>query len=168
MKEILESISQYDYLIEIISCVFTVLALVFTLYFWLLDHLSEDESKFIEGKEKSINELNMCLDTISDSRDPQAFLDMVQNVNNQLEVILNYRFWPRSRQKEEYKKINEFFQDSKYLISTIRRYIEAQKTPELGDTLIGIASLNNDEIEDIQSDYKNGLRYIINFIEAWN
>ena len=161
-------LSNYDALIDIIACVFTVLALVFTLYFWLLDHLSEDESKFIEGKESFLQELKECLKTISDNREPEVLLPIVQNVNNKLEVILNYRFWPRSRQKEDYKKINEFYMDSKYLISTIRRYVEAQNQTGEEASLVGINKLKKEDLDDIQSDYRNGLLFIIDFIESWS
>lgn len=178
MHHIIQTLSSYDALIDIISCVFTVLALVFTLYFWLLDHLSEDESKFIEGKEKFLKELKECLDTISDNKDPEVLLPIVQKVNNKLEVILNYRFWVRSKKKEDYKKINVFYADSKYLISTIRRYVEAKEDQgsnaavesremESG-SLVRIPVLGEEDLEDIQSDYRNGLMYIIDFIESWN
>ena len=168
MHHIIQTLSSYDALIDIISCVFTVLALVFTLYFWLLDHLSEDESKFIEGKEEFLNELRECLKTINNNGEPKALLPIVQKVNNKLEVILNYRFWVRSKKKEDYKKINVFYADSKYLISTIRRYVEAQEAEADSDSLVGIPALGKEDLDDIQSDYRNGLMYIIDFIESWN
>ncbi|MCR5155875.1 MAG: hypothetical protein K6C96_04260 [Butyrivibrio sp.] len=168
MRTIIQTLSSYDALIDIISCVFTVLALVFTLYFWLLDHLSEDESKFIEGKEEFLNELRECLKTINNNGEPKALLPIVQKVNNKLEVILNYRFWVRSKKKEDYKKINVFYADSKYLISTIRRYVEAQEAKAGSDSLVGIPALGKEDLDDIQSDYRNGLMYIIDFIESWN
>ncbi|MBE5826408.1 MAG: hypothetical protein E7307_07190 [Butyrivibrio sp.] len=168
MHTIIQTLSSYDALIDIISCVFTVLALVFTLYFWLLDHLSEDESKFIEGKEEFLNELRECLKTIDNNDEPKALLTNVQKVNNKLEVILNYRFWVRSKKKDDYKKINVFYADSKYLISTIRRYVEAQESKAGGDSLVGIPALGKEDLDDIQSDYRNGLMYIIDFIESWS
>lgn len=163
----IESILSPDVLAEIISCVFTILALVFTLYFWLLDQISDDESKFIEGKESFLKDLNSSMEIIKSNRDPEALLQMVQNVNNKLEVILNYKFWAHGKKKEDYKKITEFYADSKYLISTIRRYVE-HKNGGSSKSLVGIEELKQDALEDIQSDYGNGLMFIIDFIENWN
>ena len=154
-------------LVDIISCIFTIMALVFTLYFWLLDHLSEDETSFIKGRMNTLAILNASLNVIKDSSDPDQLLQAVSDVNKELEVILNYRFWARSKQKDEVGKINEFYSDSRYLVSTIRRHQDAQKTPEAGRSLVGIPSLEPEELEDIRSDYQNGLSYVIEFIENW-
>ena len=58
MKDFLVGLSELGPLIDIISCVFTVLALIFTLYFWLLDNLNEEETKFVEGKGELLKTLN--------------------------------------------------------------------------------------------------------------
>ncbi len=162
MGAFISAILKNGNLIDIVSCVFTVLALVFTLYFWLLDHLSEDETKFIEGKPETLAALNACLDTIDHSEDPQKILDAVWDVNKRMEVILNYRFWARSKQKEEYNRINGFYRDSRYLISTLRRSQEKRE-----DSLVGLGTLNEAEIRDIRTDYRKVLYYIIEFIENW-
>ncbi len=162
MGAFISAILKNGNLIDIVSCVFTVLALVFTLYFWLLDHLSEDETKFIEGKPETLAALNACLDTIDHSEDPQKILDAVWDVNKRMEVILNYRFWARSKQKEEYNRINGFYRDSRYLISTLRRSQEKRE-----DSLVGLGALNAAEIRDIRTDYRKVLYYIIEFIENW-
>ena len=162
MGAFISAILKNGNLIDIVSCVFTVLALVFTLYFWLLDHLSEDETKFIEGKPETLAALNACLDLIDHSEDPQKILDAVWDVNKRMEVILNYRFWARSKQKEEYNRINGFYRDSRYLISTLRRSQEKRE-----DSLVGLGTLNEAEIRDIRTDYRKVLYYIIEFIENW-
>lgn len=167
MQSVFQAIASYDNMIELISCVFGILALAFTLYFWLLDHLSEDESKFIEGKKDYLKNLKDYLYAIG-SVDEQSLLSMVEDVNGSLEVILNYRFWVHGRHKDEHKKLTEFYQDSKYLISTIRRDLDAQGRPEAGKSLVSIPPLDDKEIEDIKANYKNGLIYIIHFIENWD
>ena len=166
MKEFLAGLSELGPLIDIISCVFTVLALVFTLYFWLLDNLNEEETKFIEGKGKLINSLNKCLNTIcSKEKADKDKLEAVRDANSKLEVVLNYRFWGRSTKKEEYSRISEFCQDSRYLISTMRRLQDGTQS-ETG-SLVGIGSLSDEQMTDIWTDYQKGLAYIIDFMENW-
>ncbi|MCR4588535.1 MAG: hypothetical protein K5682_09025 [Lachnospiraceae bacterium] len=163
-----ELLSQYDSLIDIVSCLFTVLALVFTLYLWLLDHLSDDESKFIEGKAGYLATLNASVKAIKHNQDIDLLLSRVEEVNHLLELILNYRFWARSKRKDEYNKINVFYMDTKYLISTIRRYKEDNGTGEEVRSLVNIVTLPPEELQDIQTDYCKGLSYIIDFLENWN
>ena len=91
----------------------------------------------------------------------------IENVNKKLEVVLNYRFWSRSRQKEEYAKVNEFYRDSKYLVSTLRRFNEKNEEKNEKHSLISISELSQDEVKDIRTDYRKGLNYIIEFIENW-
>ena len=162
-------------LIDIISCVFTVMALVFTLYFWLLDHLSEDESKFIEGKSETLAVLNKSLKTTEDLMNSKEFSEddfdrmrqAIEDVNKKLEIVLNYRFWARSRQKEEYAKVSEFYRDSRYLISTIRRCQESPGQKNDQTSIVGIQTLDPDQVADIRSDYLKGLYFVIEFIENW-
>lgn len=164
MTESFAGLFQGGSMADLISCVVTVLALAFTLYFWLLDHLSEDESKFIEGRKKTLASLKKSYDSIKTS--PVAantLLEAVQNVNRRLEVVLNYRFWGRSRQREDYEKVNVFFQDSRFLISTLRRSMEWQDT-----SLVGIPALDDRMLEDIRADYADGLAYVIEFLNNWN
>lgn len=171
MLSFFKALSEYDAIIDIVSCVFTVLALIFTLYFWLLDHLGEDEAKFIEGKEKFLKSLYKCLrvmDDLHSNSDLQPLLKTLIKVNNKLEVILNYRFWARSKKKEEYKKINQFHYDTRYLISTLQRAMEAQNAPIVDGSLINMPELEPNEIEDIKADYRKGLYYIIDFLENWS
>ncbi len=179
MAELFEGLAKYEAVIDIVSCVFTVLALVFSLYLWLLDHLSEDEYKFIEGKEEFVESLNKCLKTIDGSQDSQDnedrdiqdarsplkdLLENLEEVNSKLEVILNYRFWARSKRKEEYNKISRFHFDTRYLISTLRRSME----PNIRYSLLNMPELKQEEIDDIKVDYKKGLYYIIDFLEHWS
>ena len=171
MEGFLEGLTKPEAIIDIVSCAVTVLALVFSLYLWLLDHLSEDEYKFIEGKEKFVESLNNCLKTIDkdqhglDSVSPlKNLLDNLQEVNDKLEVILSYRFWARSKRKEEYNKISQFHFDTRYLISTLRRSLETDKK----ESLLTMPELRQEEIDDIKVDYKKGLYYIIDFLENWS
>lgn len=194
---------------DIISCIFTIIALAFTLYFWLLDHLSEDESKFIEGKTGTLDALDTSLKTIVKHKEPpcaedeteaqaaegrenakaedvKEVLEAISEVNKRLEVILNYRFWARSRQKEEYARISKFYRDSRFLISTMRRYRESVAgedavavpssgpvIPESRDlkndgrSLLSIETFQNSDLWDVCTDYEKGLNYIIEFIENW-
>ncbi len=163
-------------LIDIISCVFTVAALIFTLYFWMLDHLSEEESEFIKSK-------SGVLDTLIDKRakikelesiqpddeeDTKTLLAAIDDVNKEMEVILSYRFWARGKQKDEYLKVNDFYRDSKYAVSTIRRSLDNKEPSSENDrSLVSIAPLRKEELDDIISDYQKGLSFTIEFIENW-
>ena len=167
MKDFLMGLSEFGPLIDIISCVFTVLALVFTLYFWLLDNLNEEETKFVEGKGELLQSLNECLETVrSSEKTDTEKLEKVREVNGKLEVVLNYRFWGRSTKKEEYGRIAGFCQDSRYLISTMRRLEDGTQSGT--GSLVGVAKLTEEQMDDIWTDYKKGLAYIIDFMENWH
>lgn len=166
MSEFWSRLSGFDYL-NIISCVFTVLALVFTLYFWLLDKLSEDESKFIEGKKEFLDILTTTLEEIKDDPDLRTIRDNIKKVNDRLEVIVNYRFWARSSVNDDYRKIQRFYQDSRYLLSTVRRAIESGDAGQEKLSLASISDLEAEEKNDILTDYRKGLNYIIDFVENW-
>ena len=163
-------------LIDIISCVFTVAALIFTLYFWLLDHLNDEESEFLKAKSGILDQLDSSLKKIKDpgcimkdgNNDPGVLLDEIEDVNKQMEVVLSYRFWTRGKQKETFLKVNDFFRDSKYAVSTIRRSLEHKELSSTGDeSLVSITPLGKDELEDIRSDYQKGLSFTIEFIKNW-
>ena len=162
-------------LIDIISCVFTVGALVFTLYFWLLDHLNEEESEFIKNKYDVLKVLKKSYNTIkypdcvliNGEADCTVLLRAIYDASKQMEIILSYRFWARSKYKDTYLRVNNFYRDSKYTISTIRRSIEKDVSFTDEKSLVYIGNLSLDEIEDIRSDYEMGLSYTIEFIENW-
>lgn len=160
-------LSRSDTIINIVSCLFTVLALVFTLYFWLLDHLSADEAKFIEKKKKYLARLKDCLEILKHSQKPTEILNVIRCVNDILEIILSYRFWANSSLKRDYNAIHEFYTDSRFIISTLQRSIESNNASKQNRSLAYIPELSGPEMEDIKSDYLNGLLYIINFIENW-
>ena len=46
-----------EIIINIVSCIFTIAALVFTMYLWLLEQLSGEETRFVEGKAGYISAL---------------------------------------------------------------------------------------------------------------
>ena len=167
MATFLDFLTKYD-ILNIISCVFTVVALVFTLYLWLLDKISDDEAKFIEGKADLLEKLNRYLEYVDTVSDKEELLMTVQGVNNELEVILKYRFWVRSKQKEKYKEITDFYHDSKYLISTILRYMEYEKDEKLKQTLVWIPKMDDDEMKDIRDAYQKGLFFIKDFVEEFD
>ena len=162
MTEFLDSLSSYGPIIDIVSCVFTVLALVFTLYFWLLDNLNEEETKFLEGKGELLRTLKTCRDVLKE--DGTEWIDKIQEVTAKLEVVLNYRFWARSSKKEEYNRAYSFYQDSRYLISTLRRNDDGAGGQ---DSIVAVNGLSDKQIDDIKTDYRTGLNYIIDFIENW-
>ena len=155
---------------DIISCVFTIVALAFTLYLWLLDNLSGDESKFVEKKGEILKELNACLesledtskDTPTDEKPSKDFLQTLQKADTQLEALVSYRFWARSKQKEEFEKIRVFHEDSRYLISLLGRFSDPSGQPK---SLAAVLPLNRTQIEEIRKEYRKGLLFIIEFIE---
>ena len=163
-------------LIDIISCVFTVAALIFTLYFWLLDHLSGEESEFLKSKSDVLETLNGSLTKIKaleciqaeEKNGIQTLLDAIGDVNKQMEVVLSYRFWARGKQKNAYQKVNDFYRDSKYAVSTIRRSLENKENATADErSLVSIPPLCKEELDDIISDYQKGLSFTIEFIENW-
>ena len=159
-------------LIDIISCVFTVAALIFTLYFWLLDHVSEEETEFLKKKPGLLGTLNKSLNKIKEIEhskkdakvDSRTLLNAISEVNKQMEIVLNYRFWTRGKYKDAYLRVNNFYKDSKYAVSTIQRSLDETDN---GKSLVSIADLGKDELEDIRSGYQRGLSYTIEFIENW-
>ena len=162
MTEFLDRLSSYGPILDIVSCVFTVLALVFTLYFWLLDNLNEEETKFLEGKGELLRTLKECRDKLKE--DGTDWIEKIQEVTTKLEVVLNYRFWARSSRKEEYNRAYSFYQDSRYLISTLRRNDDKAGGQ---DSIVAVSGLSDKQIDDIKTDYRTGLNYIIDFIENW-
>ena len=190
MKYIVDFLSDYDSILNLISCIFTVAALIFALYCFLLEQLGADESDFLRSKDEKVKVLSECLDKIKTQTDifyqtydkknnkvldnsttvktVKIVLESIKEVNNQLEIIMSYRFWVRSKVKKEYGIINVFHNDSKYLISTMERYLEAKKGKAVSGSLIEISTLEPRDIEDIYSDYGRGLEYILDFIKNWN
>ena len=136
--------------------------------FWLLDKLSEDESKFIEGKKDLLGTLNDCLKKTDGDPELKTLRDCIQGVNEKLEVVVNYRFWTRSSVNNDYQKIQRFYQDSRYLLSTIRRAIESSEPEHQDKSLAAITGLEPVEKEDILVDYRRGLKYIIDYVENWH
>ena len=157
-----------DTIIDIASCFFTVLALVFTLHLWLTDHLNEDETKFLESKEellKLLKDSRKCIQNLNVVDD--SFLEEVRKVNYHLEIMINYRFWMHEKDREGINRIKTFYRDSKYLMSTIRRN-EEPFDGENPHSVLTIEELNASEIDVIKKNYSEGLNYTIGFIENWS
>lgn len=163
MANIITKMIENGNLINIVSCVFTVLALVFTVYLWLLDHLSEDEAKYIKEKPILLRALKECQDILENSDSLEKTLEAIYDINRRMEVILNYRFWIRSKQKEEYDKIIEYHRDCRYMISTIQRSMETDET----DSLLRIKPLDKPKLEELLSDYRGELSYIIELVQDY-
>ncbi|MBQ5341810.1 MAG: hypothetical protein J6W57_07405, partial [Oscillospiraceae bacterium] len=108
--------------------------------------------------------LRGCRDELDSKKPDSDWFKRIQDVTAQLEVVLNYRFWARSAKKEEYDRIYSFYQDSRYLISTLRR--NGEDTGQ--GSIVGVGNLSEEQIGDIKKDYKTGLNYIIDFIENWH
>lgn len=116
---------------SVISCVVTVLALVFTLYLWLIDHLNADEDSYIENKREYILKLEEYYSKVSRREcTVECFAQIVEEVNDLLFILLHYRFWERSIKKEDYKKMTNLYYDSKYLLSELVRIDETQYIKE--------------------------------------
>lgn len=164
----------YGTLADVISCILAIIALIFTLYFWLLDHLSDDETKFLEGKSETLDQLKKAADVLEKEKNEACLnrkniLETVEKVNRRLEVILNYRFWSRSKQREEYVRIYDFCCDSRYLISALRRSVE-KGTVKGEPSVFAISSeeLNTEKLKQICAEYMASLMEIIEFFENWN
>ena len=166
-----------EIIINIVTCIFTIAALVFTMYLWLLEQLSGEETRFVEGKAGYIRALKGSKGKIDDfkkkfekendsalaeDKDIEEIRDIIDEVNGQLEIIVNYRFWNRNAHKKDFEKIKKFYTDSKYLTSTITRYTE-----EDDNTLIEIGRFDLQTIKEIIRQYIKGLDFIIIFLEDW-
>ena len=126
-----------------------------------------------------LKELNACLesledtskDTPTDEKPSKDFLQTLQKADTQLEALVSYRFWARSKQKEEFEKIRVFHEDSRYLISLIKRLTEPPKRSNLSESteqpksLAAVLPLNRTQLKEIRNAYRNGLLFIIEFIE---
>ena len=154
-------------ILEIISCLFTVLALIFSLYLWMLDKMNDDKSAFIDKKKEYLNFIIDKKEELQKNISVKNMLKSIQELNAELEIILNYRFWERSNKRQDYIKIKNFFIDNKYLISNIKRYIEEKECKPRKGSLISIFDFE-EEINNIKKDYNNVLSYILLFLENWN
>lgn len=164
----------YGALADVISAILAIIALVFTLYFWLLDHLSDDETKFLEGKAQTLDQLRGAVDALKAEEektrpDLKTILEIVEQTNRRLEVVLNYRFWTRGKQREEYARIREFCYDSRYLVSTLRRFDEGA-APEGGRSAFEISSadLDDKKARQVCVEYAASLTEAVEFFENWN
>lgn len=167
-----------EIIINIVTCIFTIAALVFTMYLWLLEQLSGEETRFVEGKAGYIRALKGSKGKIDDfkkkfekendsalaeDKDIEEIRDIIDEVNGQLEIIVNYRFWNRNAHKKDFERIKKFYTDSKYLTSTITRYTEEDDD----NTLIEIGRFDLQTIKEIIRQYIKGLDFIIIFLEDW-
>ena len=165
MQKLIEILTDYNFWISFISVFLTILALAYTLYYWLLDHLSDDEAEFIKGREGFASDIKDALDSMKPEVSClETFLPKAEHMTGKLEEILNYRFWARSRKAAEYRKLDAFCKDSRYFISTIRRSMENPSEP---DSLVAIRPLKEEEWDEIREEYSYGLWYLLEFVENW-
>lgn len=163
-------------LVDIISCLFTVIPLGITFRFWLLDHLLEDEMEFLEKKGECIADIDACIEELdrlpvgpyaaedrSEARYFDRLLQLMQQVERRLEVIVNYRFWGRKGYREEFKRIRDFYSDNKYLISTVARYSETDGM----NSLVSVSSLEEEDKRSLFEEYRKGLVFVKVFIKEW-
>ncbi len=155
----------FSTIFDIVSFILTVAALGFTLYCWTIDHFTEDESKFTEERENMLSALNRSLETVQNVQDgyDEDVLDAVIRTNRQLEKALSYRFWVFSRQRDGYKKIEEFYRDSRYLASALERCGNLQKA----GSAVSVP-FTDGELKTVCRAYGDGLIRIIEFLENWD
>ena len=154
-------------LVSIISCFFTVMALVFAVYLWLLDHLSEDEANFIKRRATTVKVLNNSMAEAIILKSSDDLKTMIEKVNNQLEIVLNYRFWEFGKHRDDYYKVRKFYRDSRYLLSSLCRYIEDRNSAEGKDSIVSIPALSDEEFAEIKKNYLDGLSLIAELIQTW-
>lgn len=161
--------------VDIIAGVFSVVALIFTLYLWSLDHLSEDESKFIENKRENVRKLTEIASRIAQPGIMYMELeDLVTQVNDILCVLVNYRFWVNTENGSFCEKMRSFYEDSRYFISELHRIGEVydrkqNRTMEGHPSVVSIGSDDDDErklLIDMKNKYVKTLWEIIDFLEG--
>ena len=86
MQKLLELITDYNFWISFISVFLTILALAYTLYYWLLDHISDDENDFIKEKGKLLSDLKKYART-AETDEPGVFLANVEDVTGRLIIL---------------------------------------------------------------------------------
>lgn len=169
--------SGFGYTIEFISCIATIIALIFTLYLWLLDKIGDDRAEYLKVRRQFIADLNNGIirlrnlnktNTVPQRNNSHAYkqiLSTIEDMNDELGKILSYRFWERNAQSDDYNKITDFHSGSRYLISTLKRYDNSLKNSGTSDTIVGIQPLSPQEIDDMISDYITGLEFILEFVD---
>ena len=165
-----------EHIIDIVACISAVIALFYTLYFWLLDHTIDDVSKFIGSKrvflavfrdsKKRLQSLIILTNSsnIILENELEILLEVAENVHEQLAIILNYRSWMFSKQLEAYSMMKILYCDIGYLTSTLRR----SKEQISKESLINIPALGDEDLEHIRNNLLYELDYIIEFVDSWN
>ena len=167
MQKLIDLFTDYNFWISFISVFLTILALAYTLYYWLLDHVNGDETTFISNKEALLTDIRDCLDTMKDNPEPEKALPGMEHLTAEIELLLNYRFWGYNKRAAEYRRINTFYQDSRYLLSSLRRSLETKEAGAKEASLVAVDRLSDGEWTEICADYRKGLWYLAEFVENW-
>ncbi|MBO4653360.1 MAG: hypothetical protein IKI15_11735 [Lachnospiraceae bacterium] len=163
-------------ILEIVSCVFTVVALLFSLYMWLIDRNDEDNMEFYKKKKKYLetlykdreiievidetaNEKKELSEKMQDTWDTSVAID---EINNTLRIITAFRFWGRSRWYDRFPELQKLFSDSIVLSSQLKRCCE-EKT----ESLVGIRfhEFYGNQLPKLRKDYLEKLDSAIVFLE---
>ena len=126
-------------ILEIVSCVFTVVALLFSLYMWLIDRNDEDNMEFYQNKKDYLDTLEHYRDVIVQTDDADKkkeaseIAEAIDEINTTLRIITAFRFWGRSRWYDRFPELQKLFSDSIVLSSQLKRSSE-----EIQESLVGI------------------------------
>jgi hypothetical protein len=153
--------------LEIVSCVFTVVALLFSLYMWLIDRNDEDNMEFYQHKKEYLETLTTQRELIAnaDNADKKkAAGDIAQSIdeiNTTLRIITAFRFWGRSRWYDRFPELQKLFSDSVVLSSQLKRSRE-EKT----ESLVGIQfhGFYEDRFPELKANYLKRLDSAIVFL----
>lgn len=156
-KSILEFLNNNAIFIDIISCFFTVIALVFTLYLWLLDQ-RDDEKDYVENKSKYIKQLEATINTIDNKSNAGFIVEQMCKADSVIEEVISYRFWANTPHYRIIKDMEEFHKNSKYYISAIKR-IDVHFEQE------SIFYIDINQKLELKSRYIKKLSYFINFLK---
>ncbi|MCR4928545.1 MAG: hypothetical protein K5988_00955 [Lachnospiraceae bacterium] len=156
-KSILEFLNNNAIFIDIISCVFTVIALVFTLYLWLLDQ-RDDEKDYVENKREYIQKLDAIINNIDDRSNPAGIVEQMGKADSVIEEVISYRFWANTPHYKIIKEMEEFHKNSKYYISALKRISE-----QLEEQSIFYIDVN--QKLELRNRYIKKLSYFINFLK---
>ena len=154
-------------ILEIVSCVFTVVALLFSLYMWLIDRNDEDNMEFYQHKKEYLETLTTQRELIAnaDNADKKnAAGDIAQSIyeiNTTLRIITAFRFWGRSRWYDRFPELQKLFSDSVVLSSQLKRSRE-EKT----ESLVGIQfhGFYEDRFPELKANYLKRLDSAIVFL----
>lgn len=153
---------------SIVSCLFTVLALCFTLYFWTIDNRNDDEISFFEKKRTYIQDLLMLSSKIKEcNKATEDMAMLISDANDILQIIMHYRFWSNRKENDMVAIIQKLYEDGYYFVSEIERSVKVSGEEKKLNSMLDMDynNINNKLLIRTRDDYLERLDDIIVFLK---